>query len=159
MRTKVFDRRAFLLKSSLAAVALMTDTALGLQSNPADSWSSDDLLAPAELVRMLSVSGAPPQIICVTFPFLYRQKHIPHAALAGPTNKQKGLDALRRVTNSFNKKSEIILYCGCCPMTSCPNIRPAYRELKDRSFTMLRVLNLPTNFHTDWVAKGYPLET
>jgi hypothetical protein len=24
-------------------------------------------------------------------------------------------------------------------------------------FTNLRVLDLPTNFHTDWVLKGYPV--
>jgi len=43
-------------------------------------------------------------------------------------------------------------------MKDCPNIRPAYRTLKSMGFERLMVLNLPSNFHTDWVAKGYPVE-
>jgi hypothetical protein len=34
-----------------------------------------------------------------------------------------------------------------------------YRLLKELGFERLGVLDLPTNFRTDWVAKGYPVET
>jgi hypothetical protein len=49
-----------------------------------------------------------------------------------------------------------VIYCGCCPMLKCPNIRPAYSTLKELGFTHIRVLSLPTNLHTDWVSKDYP---
>jgi thiosulfate/3-mercaptopyruvate sulfurtransferase len=43
-------------------------------------------------------------------------------------------------------------------MDKCPKDRPAYRLLKEFGFTHVRVLDLPTNFHSDWSAKGYPVE-
>jgi hypothetical protein len=43
-------------------------------------------------------------------------------------------------------------------MTKCPNIRPAYRTLKELGFTHIRVLSLPENLHADWVSKDYPSE-
>lgn len=43
-------------------------------------------------------------------------------------------------------------------MDRCPNMRPAFRMLKEMGFAKVRALNLPTNFHTDWSAKGYPVE-
>jgi hypothetical protein len=43
-------------------------------------------------------------------------------------------------------------------MEKCPNIRPAYQTLKELGFSHVRVLNLHTNFHVDWSAKGYPVE-
>jgi hypothetical protein len=43
-------------------------------------------------------------------------------------------------------------------MSQCPNVRPAYKRLKDLGFTRVRVLILPTNFQTDWAARGYAVE-
>ena len=158
MSSQPLNRRVFLLSSSAAAVALTAPSIPSFYLDQ-DPWASDELMSPDELARILKAKDKPPQIICVTFPILFRQKHIPHATLAGPANKPEGLDQLRLVTDAFSKQSEIILYCGCCPMNDCPNIRPAFRELNDREFKRVRVLNLATNFHTDWVAKGYPSET
>jgi hypothetical protein len=90
---------------------------------------------------------------------LYRQKHIPHAIFAGPGNKPEGVAALRMAVNKLPPSAEIVIYCGCCPMKDCPNIRPAYRNVKELGFDGVRVLDLQTNFHTDWVAKGYPIAT
>jgi hypothetical protein len=43
-------------------------------------------------------------------------------------------------------------------MVKCPNIRPAYRTLKELGFQHVRVLNINTNMHEDWFGKGYPAE-
>jgi len=51
-----------------------------------------------------------------------------------------------------------VIYCGCCPFDHCPNIRPAYTALNAMGFKKLRVLVLPTNFATDWVDKGFPMQ-
>ena len=56
------------------------------------------------------------------------------------------------------KNADIVLYCGCCPMDRCPNIRPAYSALRELGFQHVRVLNIPTNMHVDWFGKGYPAE-
>jgi hypothetical protein len=50
------------------------------------------------------------------------------------------------------------VYCGCCPLEHCPNLRPAFEALRAMGFTHLRALLLPTNFYTDWVKPGYPVE-
>jgi thiosulfate/3-mercaptopyruvate sulfurtransferase len=124
-----------------------------------DPWSKSELIEPAHFVKLLRAEEKPFHTICVTFPVLYRQKHIPHAQLAGPTNKPEGVATLRSAVQALPRTEEMVIYCGCCPMKDCPNIRPAYGVLKELGFERLGVLNLPTNFHTDWVAKGYPVET
>ncbi len=118
-----------------------------------------DLIEPAALAKLLNGPEKQPRIFCVTFPVLYRQKHIPHAQFAGPGSKPEGLAALQHAVMRLPRDTDIVIYCGCCPMKDCPNVRPAYRALKQLGFEKVRVLNLPTNFHTDWVAKGYPVET
>jgi rhodanese-related sulfurtransferase len=131
---------------------------------PADApaggpWSQSELIEPAVLAKLLTSDGQQLHIICVTFPFLYRQKHIPHAQLAGPADKPEGIAKLRAAVENLPSDAPIVIYCGCCPMDKCPNVRPAYRALKQLGFKHIRVLNLPTNFHTDWTANGYPIET
>ena len=37
-------------------------------------------------------------------------------------------------------------------------IRAAFTALNGMGFTHLRVLMLPTDFNTDWIGKGYPVE-
>jgi hypothetical protein len=65
---------------------------------------------------------------------------------------------LKRASANVPKNADIVIYCGCCPMDKCPNVRPAYRALKELGFTNVRVLSLPTNIHTDWDSKDYPSE-
>lgn len=148
-------RRAFLLGlgSSLLPMSTMRGT-----EPVSDPWSKSELMEPADLVKRLAASDKPVHIISVAFPILYRQKHIPHAQLAGPTSKPEGIAALRADVSELPRSTEIIIYCGCCPMKVCPNIQPAYRLLKDLRFKRVRVLDLPTSFHADWVSKGYPVE-
>jgi hypothetical protein len=89
---------------------------------------------------------------------LYRNKHIVHAINAGPGYNAEGISLLKKAVANLSKDTDIVVYCGCCPMVKCPNIRPAYRALKELAFTRIRVLNIPTNMHTDWFGKDYPSE-
>jgi len=153
--TKI-HRRSFLLRS--AASSLLIARMKGDEVT-SDAWSKSELIEPADFVKLLNGEEKPLHTICVTFPVLYRQKHIPRAQLAGPTNKPEGVKALRNAVQALPRNTEIAIYCGCCPMKNCPNLRPAYRVLKELGFERIRVLDLSTDFHTDWVAKGYPVET
>ena len=121
----------------------------------ADPWLQNELLAPADLAKRAEGANRP-VVISVAFPFLYRQKHIVHAQFAGPGSKPEGIEALKQAVATVPKDAEIVIYCGCCPMVKCPNIRPAYQALKQLGYSKIRVLDIPTNFHTDWTAKGYP---
>lgn len=123
----------------------------------ADPWSKAEILQPAALADTIK-SGKSPIIISVAFPVLYRAKHILQAIDAGPTSKPEGIELLKKTVAAYPKNADIVIYCGCCPMVKCPNIRPAYRALKELGYTHIRVLSIPTNMHTDWDTLGYPTE-
>ncbi len=127
------------------------------QETAPDPWAQGEVLQPGELAKAIE-SGKAPIILSVAFPVLYKGKHIVHAINAGPTSKPEGIEALKKAVAKLPKDTDLVIYCGCCPMLKCPNIRPAYRTLKELGFKRIRVLSIPTNLHTDWVSKGYPAE-
>jgi rhodanese-related sulfurtransferase len=149
------------MKTTLSSIALaifLLSQALVSQS-AADPWSAADLLEPAVLAKTLQSSNAkPPVVLAVAFPVLYNNKHLPRAIFAGPGSTAAGIEALKKAAAGLDKDSDIVIYCGCCPMEKCPNIRPAYSALKQMGFTKVRVLHVPTNMATDWFDKGYPSE-
>lgn len=130
---------------------------LCLSQDAADPWSKSELLQPAALAQEIR-AAKPPQVLCVAFPVLYRSRHILHAVDAGQGSKPEGLEALKKAVAALPKDADLVIYCGCCPMAKCPNIRPAYRTLKEMGFSHIRVLNIPTNMHADWYSKDYPSE-
>jgi hypothetical protein len=89
---------------------------------------------------------------------LYRGAHIPNAIFTGPCSTPEGIAALKKAVLHFDRTRHIVLYCGCCPFVKCPNVRPAYLALHEMGFSHVQVLQLDTNFHTDWVAKNYPTQ-
>jgi hypothetical protein len=122
-----------------------------------DPWRPADLMQPSELAARLR-AGKAPKVFYVGFGVLYRGKHIPGALFAGPAAKQEGLESLRAQVLKLPRTAELVIYCGCCPWTSCPNIRPAFLMLHELGFERVRVLALPTSFLEDWISKGYPVE-
>lgn len=149
----MITRRSLLAFSPAAAL-----TATMIRAVVSDPWSNEELLRPGDLAQALSASGQKAQVICVAFPVLYRQRHIAGAVYAGPGNKPEGLEVLRKAATKLSKDVEVVIYCGCCPMANCPNIRPSYQVLKELGFREIRVLEIPSNFLTDWTSKGYPVE-
>jgi thiosulfate/3-mercaptopyruvate sulfurtransferase len=137
------------LSALVATLCLCQDTA--------DPWPKTAVIEPAALAQILE-AGHPPAVISVAFPTLYRAKHIVHAVDAGPTSKPEGIEALKKAVANLQKDADIVIYCGCCPMEKCPNVRPAYRTLKELGFMHVRVLDIATNMHTDWYSKDYPSE-
>ena len=89
---------------------------------------------------------------------LYRAAHIAGTNYAGPASKPEGIAELKKAVDSEPRNRDIVLYCGCCPMEKCPNIRPAFTALHEMGFTHVRVLSLPSNLKTDWIDKGYPTD-
>jgi thiosulfate/3-mercaptopyruvate sulfurtransferase len=151
------NRRRFHLVTA-SALGCFISSPLRSETPAEDPWPRSELMQPADLAARLNSTKPRPHILCVAFPVLYRQRHILHAEYAGPGNKPEGIAALKGAVASLPKDAEIVIYCGCCPMVNCPNVRPAYTALKEESFRKVRVLNIPENFHADWVAKGYPVE-
>ena len=75
----------------------------------------------------------------------------------GAVSNADNLQALIKAVADLPKNKAIVIYCGCCPFTRCPNIKPAFNELKRQGFTNVKLLNLPVNLKTNWTAEGYPL--
>ena len=144
--------------SGASAVLFALAASFCFSQETADPWPKTAVIEPAQLAKILE-SGKAPMVISVAFPVLYRARHVVHAIQAGPAASPEGIAALKKAVANVPKDADIVVYCGCCPMDKCPNIRPAYRTLKELGFTHIRVLDLPDNLHTDWSEKNYPTES
>jgi thiosulfate/3-mercaptopyruvate sulfurtransferase len=140
-----------------AAAAQSAAPPAHVQSDP---WSASETIQPPELVKELGESKgtAKPVVVCVGFRPLYVGAHVPGAVFHGAAQSEQGLADLKKWAQGVSHSSNLVVYCGCCPLEHCPNIRPAFNALHDMGFRNLRVLFLPHDFATDWVEKGYPVE-
>ena len=129
-----------------------------LMAQEGEPWKDSDLLQPAALAVRLREPGGKPAIVYVGFPVLYRGAHIPGAVLAGPVSKPEGLELLKEAVAKLPRDTAIVLYCGCCPFNKCPNVRPAFRMLREMGYSNVKLVEIRTNLHTDWIGKGYPIE-
>ncbi len=124
-----------------------------------DPWSASQAISPADFAKELRAKRDPSlKIVYVGVRTLYSGAHIPGATFHGPGSTDQGIAELKKFAATLPKDANLIIYCGCCPIERCPNLRPAFSALHDMGFTRLRVLLLPTSFATDWIEKGYPVE-
>jgi thiosulfate/3-mercaptopyruvate sulfurtransferase len=126
---------------------------------PTDPWTAAQTVQPAQLAAELQLEKDPHvEVIYVGPRTLYIGGHIPGAVFYGPGSSEQGIADLKKYAATLAKNSDVVLYCGCCPLDKCPNLRPAFAALKETGFARLRVLILPTSFNTDWVEKGLPVQ-
>jgi thiosulfate/3-mercaptopyruvate sulfurtransferase len=125
-----------------------------------DPWSSSQTISPEALGKELGSAEKlkKPTVVCAGFHTLYEGAHIPGALFEGPGSTPQGIAELKIWARDVPRSTNIVLYCGCCPLDRCPNLKPAFAALRDLGFTKLRVLLLPHDFNTDWIEKGYPVE-
>lgn len=114
-------------------------------------WKSTELMEPGELNHAIEINKAP-----VIFN-IGSVEDIKGAVHIGPISDAASLEKFKTAIAAHNKNSEMVIYCGCCPFGKCPNIRPAYKQLKDLGYTNVKVLNLYVNLRNNWTAAGYPL--
>jgi rhodanese-related sulfurtransferase len=142
-------------KLTLISLALLISTALAFQ---ASQIATSHLINPDGLVKILQSSkGEKPLLIHVGSHVLYAQAHIPNSEYIGPASDAAALQRLRARVESLPRNKFIIIYCGCCPWTHCPNMKPADDALHAMGFTNVKSLYIANNFGTDWVDKGYPV--
>ena len=153
--------RFFIFRVSVFAVIAAAGFALAQdpakQEDPLP-LGSKQLIQPEELAHALK-GARKPMVLYVGPKSIYAQAHIPGAENIGPVGRPEGLEKLRARSASLAKDSAVVIYCGCCPWDHCPNIRPAYAELKKSGFTSVRVLYLETSFGANWKDKGLPVAT
>jgi rhodanese-related sulfurtransferase len=138
----------FALVVAFASIILFAET---------DPWQASDLIQPADLAARLKGAGPKPVMLYVGYPALYHGAHLPDAIFAGPAGKADGLALLKTEAAKAGKQAEIVIYCGCCPLPVCPNLRPAFRTLRESGYKNVKVVLMPTNLSTDWISKGYPI--
>lgn len=124
----------------------------------ASSIPTANLINPEDLVKIVQAkSGDTPLILQVGSRVLFEQAHIPGSEYVGPATSDAGLQSIRKRVESLPKTKSIVLYCGCCPWSHCPNIKPAFDAMTKHGFTNVKVLYIANNFGADWVDKGYPV--
>lgn len=144
---------------ALALASLPLPAIHGQEKKAADPWPGSETMQPAVLSKMLTDKYVSvPTVVFVGFRSLYAGGHVPDASFHGTASTEQGLAELKEWAASLPRSQELVIYCGCCPMDKCPNIRPAYTALSGMGFKKLRVLVLPTSFAVDWAGKGYPMQ-
>ena len=127
--------------------------AVGFNTEQTEPWTEDQLLAPKDLATIINRSNeVKPLIISIGPAGL-----IKGAIYIGAVNKKENLDTLKQLLSKESKAKEIVIYCGCCPFKTCPNIRPAFSLLNSMKFTKHKLLDLPHNLKVDWIDQGYPM--
>lgn len=117
------------------------------------------LLAPSALAaRLDDVRAGKIAVLYVGPGALFGRGHVTGARNIGPLDSDEGRRALDEALAKVPADAEIVLYCGCCPVKNCPNVRPASAALRALGRANAHVLDLPTDFKTDWTGKGYPVE-
>lgn len=141
-------------KSFIAGTALLLlITTTAFIAKQAEPWKLDQLMAPKDLADIINSStDAKPLIISIGPSGL-----IKGATDIGPVNKKENLNKLKQLLSEEKKDRNIVIYCGCCPFKSCPNIRPAFSLLNSMKFTKHKLLDLPHNLKVDWIDHSYPM--
>ena len=119
-----------------------------------EPWTSKDLLAPAALASMISNAKGQKPVIYNIGPLA----NIKGAVNIGSTNSKAAMDKFGKALENVPKDKMVVIYCGCCPFRNCPNIRPAFKLLKERGYTNPKLLNLSQNLKVDWTDYGYPMD-
>jgi hypothetical protein len=145
-------KKGFLLFSVM--LLLFTVTGISAKRPADDPWKAEQLMEPQVLVNIIKANkGDLPVILNVG-----SVNDIKGAKAVGPDSTPEGMALLKSELKNIPKDKLVVIYCGCCPLFKCPNVRPAFRLLAAEGYTNIRVLNLKTNLQTDWVDKKYPMD-
>jgi len=141
----------------LSVVAVARTASTPASDDQAGSIATADLIQPAELAKVIQGHASEkPLMIQVGSHVLYQEAHIPGSEYIGPASSPEGREKLRQRLQGVSRQRVVILYCGCCPWSHCPNVKPAWDVIQSLGFSRAKVLYIANNFGADWVDKGYP---
>jgi rhodanese-related sulfurtransferase len=152
------------MKAVVRAARLFAAISLGLVLGTLTAAQSASSIPPARLIQpedlaksLQAAKGEKPLIFHVGPHALYGQAHIPGSEYLGSASTENGLQQLRKRVEKLPRTTSIVIYCGCCPWSHCPNIEPADATLQAMGFTNVKALYIANNFGADWVDKGFPV--
>ena len=142
----------------LAALVILASLAAA-RGKGKDAIGAGQRISPKALAGLLAAAPAAqrPLLLQVGFQMLYRQAHIPGSVYAGPGRSPEGLALEAAALKGRPKDQPIVLYCGCCPWSHCPNVLPAFKEAQTLGFKDVKVLVIDQDFGRDWADLGYPV--
>jgi len=117
-------------------------------------WKKEQLMSTKELADKIQANTKDKPLVFNVGPM----ENIKSAVAVGVATNVTFKSRMNETLAMENKTKTIVVYCGCCSYSSCPNIRPAYDILIAQGFKNTKVLELPEGIKPDWVAKGYPME-
>jgi len=143
--------------TTLALIGVVFAVASVVQAvGQAGSIPSSQRISPEDLIKTIQAGKEKPLMIQVGSHVFYQQAHIPGSEYIGPASSEAGLERLRKRVDALPRKTSIVLYCGCCPWSHCPNVKPAFDAIETMGFANVKVLYIADNFGANWVDKGYP---
>jgi hypothetical protein len=140
--------------SGIVLVALWSASARA----ESDPWTAAQTVKPRQLLEEIADPKTAPTIAFVGFGRLFNAGHIKGAQFHGSGGSAEGLKEFKAWASGLPTTTHLVIYCGCCPLEHCPNIRPAFVALRQMGFTNVRVLLLPNSFEADWAGQGLPYE-
>lgn len=118
------------------------------------SYPVEKLIEPAQLAAVLQNPTTKKPAIYNVGPMAM----IPDATLIGETINPANQTKMKAALKDISKNKEIVIYCGCCKIEDCWNIHEANTILTNMGFTNFKILNMKTDFKTDWTDKKYPVK-
>ncbi|MBX3164283.1 MAG: rhodanese-like domain-containing protein [Bacteroidetes bacterium] len=137
----------------IISLALSFSTALAAYAQ-APVWKKEQLMPTAELAEKINTNAKDKPIIFNVGPM----DNIKGAISVGLGTSATVTQQMKNKLSMESKTRGVVIYCGCCSYSNCPNIKPAYDALIGLGFKNTKVLELPENLKPDWVAKDYPME-
>ncbi|MDR0792943.1 MAG: rhodanese-like domain-containing protein [Chitinophagaceae bacterium] len=116
-----------------------------------EPWNDNQLMDPATLAGKISNRQTNGTLILCVGP----DAPIKGSVDMGAAHESGNIGKLKDYLKKVKKDTEIVIYCGCCPIQKCPNVRPAFTALNEMGFKNARLLNLPKNIKVDWLDHNY----
>jgi hypothetical protein len=118
------------------------------------NWKEKQLITPEALLEQMNRGDTADLLLLNTGPV----EDIRGAVTIGAVEDAKNLVKLKEYLKDVPKNKQVVIYCGCCPLSVCPNLEPAYKALKDMKFKNYKILRLTHDLQEDWIDKGYPIQ-
>lgn len=139
---------------SLLCLMVLTLQVHGFKKGDLGNWKEKQLISPQILLDKINMGDTANLLLLNTGPV----EDIKGAVNIGAVEDARHLARLKEYLKDIPKDKEIIIYCGCCPLSVCPNLQPAYDALKKMKFKNYKVLKLTHDLQEDWIDKGYPVQ-
>ena len=147
-------KKSIMYLSMLFAVAVIAFTLQNVTANAQEVWTKSQLLAPADLNKtLMNPKAAQPIIYSIGYQAII--KNSIDIGAGGDKNNQK---KLKQALSKVPKNADIVIYCGCCPFSTCPNVRPVFQMLTEMGYKNHKLLNIAQNIKVDWIDKGYAVK-